>query len=227
MARDQWRLRLSPPQPHAYAVSAPRYVISGNLVPGELNSSTSVNSPHSACDAVPQFYNSTLIKSIDSTFITLADSSQQTTFRSQIPKWYHLINALSLPHAYTVTKEGYHLKPTLPPLQPAITLNKNGPVLITDVISVEFLPTRTAFLHTAQAANTALDLVHALEELHAEAACNVERDVAVHEPSARIVRFKRQDEVAFGRQGRGVAADGVVHFESRYIAVPLRILFLG
>ena len=55
-----------------------------------------------------------------------------------------------------------------------------------------------------------VDGAHALEELHAKALTDVPRDVAVHEPGARVVGLERQCEPAAGGQERDVAPRRVV-----------------
>lgn len=67
----------------------------------------------------------------------------------------------------------------------------------------------------------------ALEELHAEARGYVEGNVAVHEPGAWVVGFESQDEVASSGEISRVATDGVVRSESRNVAIPDRVFYLG
>ena len=54
------------------------------------------------------------------------------------------------------------------------------------------------------------DAALALEELHAEALADVPRDVAVHEPGARVIGLERQREPAAAGQERDVASRRVV-----------------
>jgi hypothetical protein len=49
----------------------------------------------------------------------------------------------------------------------------------------------------------------------------MERNVAMHQPSARIVRLKCEHEVALCRKSGGVASDRIIGFEPRDVSGPL------
>lgn len=92
---------------------------------------------------------------------------------------------------------------------------------------LERLPIPTLAAHIAQPAHGAHNLLLALDKLQPEALSDVERDVAVHEPDARVVALKGEHEVALARQRGRVAADRVVGAQRRQRAVPGRVGGLG
>jgi hypothetical protein len=57
------------------------------------------------------------------------------------------------------------------------------------------------------------NLRRTLEELHTEAARNVEWDMAMHEPCTRVVRWESNDEVSSSINSVSIAADGVIKLE--------------
>lgn len=67
---------------------------------------------------------------------------------------------------------------------------------------------------------TPLDVVHALHKLHTEALRRVERDVAVHQPHAWVVRLEGDDNVTLPWQRDCVTTDRVVGREARSVAIP-------
>jgi hypothetical protein len=64
------------------------------------------------------------------------------------------------------------------------------------------------------------DVAGSLHELDAKPLREMERNMAVHEPQAWIVRFEGQHEIPLDGQCRRVAARGVVHLEDGDVAVP-------
>lgn len=58
-----------------------------------------------------------------------------------------------------------------------------------------------------------LDILLALDKLHAQALAGVPRDVAMDEPGARVVEQERNGEVSARGEGGDVAAHGVLGVE--------------
>jgi head-tail adaptor len=87
------------------------------------------------------------------------------------------------------------------------------------------LPVSTGPLHLCESV-LGFDFRRAFKELHAETGGNVEGNVAVHEPCARVVGLESKDQVASGGEISRVATDGIVRLQGRNISVPDRILYL-
>jgi len=82
------------------------------------------------------------------------------------------------------------------------------------------VPLIAAALQPARVANHALDLALALDELQAEAFRRVERNMAVHDPRAWVIRGEGQQHVAVAGQRRCVATGRVVEVETGGAAIP-------
>jgi hypothetical protein len=66
-----------------------------------------------------------------------------------------------------------------------------------------------------------LNLSLSFQKLNAQASRDVERDMAVHEPGARVVGFEGKHEVARAGEGGGIPTNGVVCFERGDVAGPV------
>jgi hypothetical protein len=71
------------------------------------------------------------------------------------------------------------------------------------------------------------NLIHTLQKLHAEAGRYMKRNMAVHEPGARVVRLKSKDEVAFRWESSSITTNRIIGFQKRGIAGPLCVFRLG
>ena len=104
-------------------------------------------------------------------------------------------------------------------LQSGIPHNKT-----TRHLPLPFTPSLTSFLKSAKIADGAENLVSPLQKLEAQTRRNVERDVAMHQPSTGVVALERENEIPTSRQRRGIPADRIVLFQPRDVAAPLRVL---
>jgi hypothetical protein len=99
--------------------------------------------------------------------------------------------------------------------QPRVARYKNA---IGKVFPVERLPLLATFPHGAKVAIALADLADALYKLHSKTCRDVERDVAMHEPRAGVVRPERENKITASRQCSSVASDRVVCFQSGDVA---------
>lgn len=133
-----------------------------------------------------------------------------SSFSSYHPKSPHrLIPAFPL--RYQPTPRIRHLVPLPQPRICHIIRVLAIPVLI---------PRRTAIVKSVNVVNRTLDLIRALEKLHAEAFRRVPRDMAMHDPGARIVRRECKDHPAARRKRSGVATCGIIECQVVRRAVP-------
>jgi hypothetical protein len=65
------------------------------------------------------------------------------------------------------------------------------------------------------------NLIHAFQELYAQAGCDVEGDVAMHQPSSRVIRLKRKHEIALCRKRSRITTDWVISFQTGNVTRPV------
>lgn len=82
------------------------------------------------------------------------------------------------------------------------------------------IPLITPLLHLTRIPNHTLNFALALQKLHTEPLRSMERNMAVHDPGARVIRGERNQHVAVAGQRSGVATGWVVEVEAGGAAVP-------
>lgn len=82
------------------------------------------------------------------------------------------------------------------------------------------IPLGTPLVKLILIPNRIANVAFPLQKLHAEALTRVPRNVAVHDPEARVVGGEGDEEVAAGRKRGRVATGRVVELQARRGAVP-------
>jgi hypothetical protein len=107
--------------------------------------------------------------------------------------------------------------------QSRVALDENA---VREVFCTERCPLLAPLLHGTQVTVALANLVEPLNKLHPQACSDMERDVAVHEPSARVVGLEGEHEIAASGQRGRVASDGVGRLQARNVACPWCVFLL-
>lgn len=107
--------------------------------------------------------------------------------------------------------------------QPRVALYEDA---VGEVFFAEHFPLSAAFLRGTEVPVALNNLVKSFHKLHSQSCSNVERDMAVHEPSAGVVGPEGENKVAAGRQRRCVASDRVRCLQARNVACPGSVFLL-